>query len=195
MERNEVDIMLEYRNFTIYNKYREFTVGGVDNSEFDDCTLENLRCEVDETNMVAWNMKNGNNLRFYNFRQDGDEVTYKDYIEHFVDYDGDKCFIVPAVYFSTIEKAKEFIDWIIDGNNEGYSLNEEIQKAKEKAHVKETVEGGYGLKTSDLIKMLQESLELNGDLEVVGIAMGDIYPYVDINCPGENTPLYIELAE
>jgi hypothetical protein len=50
------------------------------------------------------------------------------------------------------------------------------------------------LKTSELIALLNESLEINGDLEVVGIAMGEIYPYVDINCPGEDAPLYIELA-
>lgn len=53
---------------------------------------------------------------------------------------------------------------------------------------------GIELKTSELIALLNESLEINGDLEVVGIAMGEIYPYVDINCPGEDAPLYIELA-
>lgn len=50
------------------------------------------------------------------------------------------------------------------------------------------------MKTSELIALLNESLEINGDLEVVGIAMGEIYPYVDINFPGEDAPLYIELA-
>ena len=51
------------------------------------------------------------------------------------------------------------------------------------------------MKTSELIEMLNESLRLNGDLEIEGIAMGTFYPYVDINCPGEDAPLYIELAE
>ena len=54
--------------------------------------------------------------------------------------------------------------------------------------------GGIELKTSELIALLNESLEQNGDLEIVGIAMGKIYPYVDINCPDEDSPLYIELS-
>ena len=51
------------------------------------------------------------------------------------------------------------------------------------------------MKTSELIALLNESLEQNGDLEIVGIAMGEIHPYVDINCPDEDSPLYIELAK
>jgi hypothetical protein len=51
------------------------------------------------------------------------------------------------------------------------------------------------MKTSELIERLKNSLELNGDLEVVGIANGIIYPYIDINIADENSPLYIELAE
>ena len=51
------------------------------------------------------------------------------------------------------------------------------------------------MKTSELIELLSESLRQNGDLEVVGIAMGEIHPYVDINCPDEDSPLYIELAK
>ena len=49
------------------------------------------------------------------------------------------------------------------------------------------------MKTSELIALLNESLKQNGDLEVVGIAMGEIYPYIDINCPDEDSPLYLEL--
>lgn len=45
-----------------------------------------------------------------------------------------------------------------------------------------------------LIKMLNEALEENGDMEVEGIADGIIYPYIDINCPDAESPLYIELA-
>lgn len=51
------------------------------------------------------------------------------------------------------------------------------------------------MKTSELIALLNESLKVNGDLEVTGIAMGKIYPYVDINCPDEDSPLYIELVD
>jgi len=49
------------------------------------------------------------------------------------------------------------------------------------------------MKTSELIEMLKESLEINGDLEVVGIANGIIYPDIDINCDSDS-PLYIELS-
>ena len=45
-----------------------------------------------------------------------------------------------------------------------------------------------------LIALLNESLKENGDLEVVGIANGVIHLYVDINCPDEDSPLYIELS-
>ena len=51
------------------------------------------------------------------------------------------------------------------------------------------------MKTSDLIEILKQSMEYNGDLPVVGIAMGKIYPYVYINCPDSDSPLYIEFAE
>lgn len=49
--------------------------------------------------------------------------------------------------------------------------------------------------TTELIEMLQSSLEVNGDLPIVGIAMGKIYDYVDINVPDDESPLYIELAK
>ena len=51
------------------------------------------------------------------------------------------------------------------------------------------------MKTSDLISMLQESLATNGDLDIVGIANGTIFPYVDINCPDNDSPLYVELCD
>lgn len=51
------------------------------------------------------------------------------------------------------------------------------------------------MKTSELIILLNESLKVNGDLEVVGIANGVIHNYVDINCPDEDAPLYIELCD
>lgn len=44
------------------------------------------------------------------------------------------------------------------------------------------------MKTSELIKLLTESLKENGDLEVIGIANGEIYKYVGINCPDEDSP-------
>lgn len=51
------------------------------------------------------------------------------------------------------------------------------------------------MKISELIALLNESLKQNGDLEVVGMTMGEIYPYIDINCPDEDSPLYLELAK
>ena len=122
--------MISYRDFYIYEKDNRFTVGDSDNCEFDSCTLENFYCGTDETVMVDWNMKHGNSLVFYEFRQDGKEVSYEDYIRHFVNYDSDTSFIVPTVYFTSIEKVKEFIDWIIEGDSNGYGLTEEIQNAK-----------------------------------------------------------------
>lgn len=50
------------------------------------------------------------------------------------------------------------------------------------------------MKTSEFIALLSESLNVNGDLEVVGIAEGNIYEFVDINCPDDDSPLYIELC-
>ena len=56
-------------------------------------------------------------------------------------------------------------------------------------------EGITIMKTSELIEILKQYMECNGDLPVVGIAMGDIYPYIDINCPDSDSPLYIEFAK
>ena len=131
--------MLKYRDYYIYEQNGEFTVGDSDGAKFDDLTLENFYCGVDETVMVAWNMQHENRLEFYELRNDCDEVSFEDYIRHFVDYNSDVSFVVPAVYFTTLDKAKEFIDWIMEGNDEGYSLNEEIQNEKDKAKVKNNI--------------------------------------------------------
>lgn len=121
--------MLSYRNFYIYEENNEFTIGNSNDDEI--ASLENICCKIDETVMVDWNMKHGNKLEFYDYRQDFDKVSYEDYIRHFVDYDSDKSYIVPFVYFTTIEKAKEFIDWIVEGDDEGYDdLTEEIENVK-----------------------------------------------------------------
>ena len=49
------------------------------------------------------------------------------------------------------------------------------------------------MKLSELIRELQETINLNGDMEVEGIADGEIYPYIEINCPDSISPAYIEL--
>lgn len=51
------------------------------------------------------------------------------------------------------------------------------------------------MKTSQLIKILTESLEENGDLEVNGIVGGVAFGDVEINLPGSDSPLYIEFYE
>lgn len=49
------------------------------------------------------------------------------------------------------------------------------------------------MKTSDLIKILSESLEMNGDLNVVGMVDGVAYEDIEVNCPDEWSPMYLEL--
>lgn len=49
------------------------------------------------------------------------------------------------------------------------------------------------MKLREFIALLQEVLEENGDLSVVGIANGTIYEYIDANVPDSDSPLYIEL--
>lgn len=52
--------------------------------------------------------------------------------------------------------------------------------------------GDNTMKLSDLIAELQETLNINGDMDVVGITDGIIYPYIEINCPDSESPAYIE---
>lgn len=49
--------------------------------------------------------------------------------------------------------------------------------------------------TSDLITKLEESLRLNGDVDVEGICAGQVMEFVDINCPDEDSPLYLEFLK
>ena len=48
------------------------------------------------------------------------------------------------------------------------------------------------MKLTKLIAMLQETLELNGDMTVVGVRNGFVYPDIELNCPDSESPLYIE---
>lgn len=54
------------------------------------------------------------------------------------------------------------------------------------------------MKTSEFIARLRECIEQNGDIDVVGIADGDVYKYIDVNVEeygkGHNV-VYVELAE
>ena len=49
------------------------------------------------------------------------------------------------------------------------------------------------MKLSELINILAESLSVNGDMDVVGIVDGVIYHEIEINCPDDESPMYIEL--
>ena len=51
------------------------------------------------------------------------------------------------------------------------------------------------MKLSKLINILTESLSENGDMEVEGIVNGTVFPDIEINCPGSDSPMYIELYE
>lgn len=49
------------------------------------------------------------------------------------------------------------------------------------------------MKLSELINVLTETLTINGEMDVVGIVDGKIYNDVEINCPDDDSPMYIEL--
>lgn len=49
------------------------------------------------------------------------------------------------------------------------------------------------MKLSELINVLISTLEENGDMYVVGIVDGEIYGDIEINCPDDDSPVYVEL--
>ena len=49
------------------------------------------------------------------------------------------------------------------------------------------------MKLSELINILEYSLEHNGEMDVVGIVDGVIHNEIEINCPDNDSPMYIEL--
>lgn len=51
------------------------------------------------------------------------------------------------------------------------------------------------MKLSKLIEMLNEAMVCNGDMDVVGIVDGVIHNEIEINCPDEESPMYIELYQ
>lgn len=48
------------------------------------------------------------------------------------------------------------------------------------------------MKLSKLIAELQETLNLNGDVEVNGVANGEVFGDIELNCL-DISPLYVEL--
>ena len=112
--------MLEYRDCLIFEQNGEFTVGTENNYEFNDCNLENFWL-CDEFEAVKWNMEHGNKIIFVGLRGETECecVSYERYLKHLMRYkiEKDNSFvdeelIVPCVTFETINKAKEFIDWV-----------------------------------------------------------------------------------
>lgn len=49
------------------------------------------------------------------------------------------------------------------------------------------------MKLSKLIEILNEAMGYNGDMNVVGIVNGNVFNEIEINCPDEESPMYIEL--
>jgi len=49
------------------------------------------------------------------------------------------------------------------------------------------------MKLSKLIEILKETMSYNGDMDVVGIIDGEVFDELELNCAGEDSPLYIEL--
>lgn len=49
------------------------------------------------------------------------------------------------------------------------------------------------MKLSQLIEILHNAMECNGDMDVVGIVDGVIYNEIEINCPDIDSPMYVEL--
>ena len=72
-------------------------------------------------------------------------------------------------------------------------FKQEINKAAENPLDYISRQDGNTMKLTKLIAMLQETLELNGDMTVVGMRSGFIYPDIELNCPDSESPLYIEL--
>lgn len=49
------------------------------------------------------------------------------------------------------------------------------------------------MKLGELINLLSYTMMKNGDMDVVGIVDGKIFKEIEINCPDDESPMYIEL--
>lgn len=49
------------------------------------------------------------------------------------------------------------------------------------------------MKLGELINILEYAWMNNGDMDVVGIVDGEIYNEIEINCPDDDSPMYVEL--
>lgn len=145
--------MESYKGWTIFEKDGRFTVGGVHNTMFADCTLENLVPVVEESTMVAWCLDHGIHIEFNDLRGLRSNPSYEDYLNHLERYDANPDWgfvefehIVPTVIFSSSEQAKEFLDWLdvstkqlLYGNEGKLSLAQQIQTATEKTNAQQVL--------------------------------------------------------
>lgn len=51
------------------------------------------------------------------------------------------------------------------------------------------------MRLGELINLLTYSLMVNGEMDVIGIVNGKIFKDIDINCPDQDFPMYIEFYE
>lgn len=141
-EENDVPAHdVTYRGFKLFKMGELYSVGGSDNADYSDCTLENLGSGVDESEMVQYCFNKGLCLFFDDLRGNVSGVSYAQYLSHLEKYQTcqddsflDNEFIVPVVRFASTLEAKEFIDWIHDRRNEleksgKPSLGDQIQAA------------------------------------------------------------------
>jgi hypothetical protein len=138
------DIEIEYKAWSIFERDGAYTVGGVSQTSFEECTLECLPTIVDETEMVEFCRNNNFNLSFVNLHGIGEEVPYEKYQEHLAKYQllanddfTNEEYIVPLALFNSVEQAKQFVDWLEVREDEirsKRSLDEKITSAEKTAH-------------------------------------------------------------
>lgn len=152
VKKAEQKSSVPYKCWTIFENNGQYTVGGRTNYEFLDCTLENLIPSPNEKSMVDWCREHSAaSITFVDLPQVGSEseVSYEKYLAHLAKYDSEQAddllseeFIVPVVRFSSVEGAKEFLDWVdkemqasasLNGNSRAASLSDQIQDAADRA--------------------------------------------------------------
>lgn len=110
---------VEYNGWRIFEKDGAFTVGGGENTCFEECTLECLPTIVDEWDMVEYCRGKNLNVAYLDVYGSGDYVSYEAYRDHLAKYETlelagfrDEEFIVPVAMFESLEQAKQFLDWV-----------------------------------------------------------------------------------
>lgn len=162
----------EYIGWTVFEKNGVYTIGGTNNSEFDDCSLENLTPKIDERKMVEWCRAHEVCVEFCDLHGDRENLSYEAYLKHLSRYQTEKDnsfvddeFIVPVVRFDSMRKAYEFMSW----------LEKRLGELEKSFFVEKTAQGDWACKVgadSNGILLVQEQnypvelyytrLDLNG---------------------------------